>query len=74
MKEIVKVQLPLASGDPAPRHKQALVYAEGRKNVRLQALSRATLAALAGDSKGYFEACLSGFGWHIGRRVEEQSW
>jgi len=75
MTEIVKVQRAIDDRDLP-----ALIYTEGRRNVRLHYLDPATIEALGDDLKGYFEteivrgcwqmpAC-----WRIGKRVEEQPW
>lgn len=70
--EIVKVQVPFN----VHRDGRGLVYAEGRDRVSEQLLSRATVAALGDDIKGYFEAEWHAVGWvwMIGVRVENRDW
>jgi hypothetical protein len=55
MTEIVKVQLPILTNDPAMLD-LALVYAEGRRCMVQQPIDAATRAAMDGDVKAFFKA------------------
>jgi len=68
---IVKVQLPLPLTGTGV---DALVYAEGHCFLTKQNIDTTILRALAGESKGYFEASMTAGLWSIGKRVEEQPW
>ena len=71
MSEIVKVQVPLISNDPA---EHALVYAEGRKRVVQQPLDYTTKQLMGDDSKAFFEAEFRRGKWTIGKRVKDRDW
>jgi hypothetical protein len=68
---IVKVQAPIVSSED-----RLLVYAEGRRMMKLHPPESEVIKALGGDLKGYFKAVWSGSdaGWIIGDRVPDQSW
>ncbi|MEY9493708.1 hypothetical protein [Bradyrhizobium elkanii] len=71
--KIVKVQLALATNDPA---RLALVYAKGRVDLVQQKLDLATTKAMGDDPKAFFEAeYRPSIGtWSIGKRVKDQKW
>lgn len=74
MTEVVKVQLPLASNDPAMLDDLALVYDAQRKRMVRQPLDAATRIAMGRDVKAFFHAQYCDGHWTIGRRVSDRSW
>ena len=75
MNEIVKVQVTVQQIGYPHRGLNALVYARGHCDLRLQDLDQATLDALGDDAKGYYDGELvDGRFWRLGKRVEDQPW
>ena len=72
MPVIVKVQVPLASSEPASD--RCLIYAAGRKHTIEQPIPSAAREALAGAPKGYFWAEWTGDAWQLGERAPDQRW
>ena len=68
---IVKVQLPLISSHP---NALAMVYAKGHERVSHQPLNAATITAMFGHPKAFFEAQWEDDHWKIGPRTEWQDW
>lgn len=75
MTEIVKVQLPISSSDPAFAE-LALVYAKNGRHTAQQKLDHATKLAMGADIKAFFAAEFHRptAQWHIGARVKDEDW
>ena len=70
---IVKVQLPVATSRTLPPS-EALVYAEGRKNLAVQKIPLWVVSIIRDTLKGFFEAELVDGRWQIIKHVADQSW
>lgn len=75
MTEIVKVQIPFESNDPA-QFGLALVYAKDRRRMVQQKIDQTTKVLMGDDVKAFFEAeYRASLGrWTIGRRVKDRDW
>lgn len=74
MPQIVKVQVPLFTNDPAMQGNKGLVYDQAKRFIREQLLPLAVISALNGEAKGYFIADWNGRTWDIGKRTKGQDW
>jgi hypothetical protein len=73
MSEIVKVQIPLASNDPAAL---PLIYDRYREHETLQKLDHTTKKLMGTDVKAFFKAEWrhASQQWTLGNRVSDRDW
>jgi hypothetical protein len=73
MSEIVKVQIPLATNDPAAL---PLIYDRHREHMTQQRIDHTTKKLMGTDVKAYFQAEWrhASQQWTLGKRVRDRDW